>query len=123
MVGLLARRFFAAWQIAWEEARGRNLKIAGPNVTDFEPAYNAGWLGEFRHTGMLPGVHTDNLFVERATEPETFDHKIAGKRLARLFRFNLVRKAQLLQDIGAWAGVPTLMCTHVTWSLRRIDRS
>ena len=114
--------FFAAWQIAWEEARGRNLKIAGPNVTDFEPAYNAGWLGEFRRSGMLPGVHTDNLFVERATEPEAFDHKIAGKRLARLFRFNLVRKAQLLQDIGAWAGVPTLMCTHVTWSLRRIDR-
>jgi len=114
--------FFAAWQIAWEEARGRNLKIAGPNVTDFEPAYNAGWLGELRRAGVLPSVHTDNLFVERATEPEAFDHKIAGQRLARLFRFNLVRKAQLLQDIGAWAGVPTLMCAHVTWSLRRIAR-
>lgn len=114
--------FFAAWQIAWEEARGRNLAIAGPNVTDFEPLYNAGWLGELRRTGMLPSVHTDNLFVERSTEPEAFDHKIAGRRLAGLLRFNLVRKAQLLQDIGAWAGVPTLMCTHVTWSLRRIAR-
>ncbi|MFH1970406.1 MAG: hypothetical protein ABIJ53_08835 [Verrucomicrobiota bacterium] len=114
--------FFAAWQIAWEEARGRNLAIAGPNVTDFEPAYNAGWLGELRRAGVLPSVHTDNLFVERATEPEAFDHKIAGQRLASLFRFNLVRKAQLLQDIGAWAGVPTLMCAHVTWSLRRIAR-
>ncbi|MBU1857100.1 MAG: lipopolysaccharide kinase InaA family protein [Verrucomicrobia bacterium] len=114
--------FFVAWQIAWEEARGRNLAIAGPNVTDFEPAYNAGWLGEFRRSRVLPSVHTDNLFVERATEPEAFDHKIAGQRLASLFRFNLVRKAQLLQDIGAWAGVPTLMCAHVTWSLRRIAR-
>ncbi|MDP2990842.1 MAG: lipopolysaccharide kinase InaA family protein, partial [Kiritimatiellota bacterium] len=114
--------FFCAWQIAWEEARGRNLAIAGPNVTDFEPAYNAGWLGEFRRAGLLPSVHTDNLFVERATEPEAFDHRIAGQRLAGLLRFNLVRKAQLLQDIGAWAGVPTLMCAHVTWSLRRIDR-
>ncbi len=114
--------FFAAWQIAWEEARGRNLPIAGPNVTDFEPAYNTGWLGELRRAGMAPGVHTDNLFVERATEPEAFDHKIAGRRLANLLRFNLVRKAQLLQDIGAWAGVPALMCTHVTWSLRRIAR-
>ncbi|MCX6992835.1 MAG: hypothetical protein NT011_06795, partial [Kiritimatiellaeota bacterium] len=28
----------------------------------------------------------------------------------------------MLQDIGAWAGVPTLMCAHVTWSLRRIAR-
>lgn len=114
--------FFVAWQIAWEEARGRNLKIAGPNVTDFEPFCNAGWLGEFRRAGVLPSVHTDNLFVERATEPETFDHKIAGQHMASLFQFNLVRKAQLLQDIGAWAGVPTLMCTHVTWSLRRIAR-
>ncbi|MCX6992834.1 MAG: hypothetical protein NT011_06790 [Kiritimatiellaeota bacterium] len=65
--------FFVAWQIAWEEARGRNLRIAGPNVTDFEPLYNAGWLGEMRRTGVLPSVHTDNLFVERATEPEAFD--------------------------------------------------
>ncbi len=114
--------FFAAWQIAWEEARGRNLQIAGPNVTDFEPVYNAGWLGEMRRAGLLPGVHTDNLFAERATEPEAFDRKVAGRRLASLVRFNLVRKAQLLQDIGAWAGVPTLMCTHVAWSLRRIAR-
>ncbi|MCG2659514.1 MAG: hypothetical protein L6437_04615 [Kiritimatiellae bacterium] len=114
--------FFVAWQIAWEEARGRNRTIAGPNVTDFEPAYNAGWLGELRRAGVLPSVHTNNLFVERATEPEAFDHKIAGQRLASLFRFNLIRKAQLLQDIGAWAGVPTLMCAHVTWSLRRIAR-
>ncbi|MDD5679218.1 MAG: lipopolysaccharide kinase InaA family protein [Kiritimatiellae bacterium] len=114
--------FFNAWQIAWEEARGRNITIAGPNVTDFEPVYNAGWLGEMRRCGLLPGVHTDNLFVERATEPEAFDHKVAGQRLASLLRFNLVRKAQLLQDIGAWAGVPALMCAHVTWSLRRIAR-
>jgi|GEM_PF-94741 len=114
--------FFIAWQTAWEEAHGRNLKIAGPNVTDFEPLYNAGWLGEMRRSGLLPSVHTDNLFVERATEPEAFDRKIAGKRLAGALRFNLVRKAQMLQDIGAWAGVPTLMCAHVTWSLRRIAR-
>lgn len=120
--GYTPARFLIAWQIAWEEARGRDLSIAGPNITDFEPAYNAGWLGELRRGGVAPGVHTDNLFVERATEPETFDHKIAGRRLAKLLRFNLVRKAQLLQDIGAWAGVPTLMCTHVTWSLRRIAR-
>ncbi|MFA5043951.1 MAG: hypothetical protein WC567_08195 [Kiritimatiellia bacterium] len=114
--------FFAAWQIAWEEAHGRNLAIAGPNVTDFEPLYNAGWLGELRRAGMLPSVHTDNLFVERATEPEAFDRRIAGRRMAKLLRFNLARKAQLLQDIGAWAGAPTLMCTHVAWSLRRIAR-
>ncbi|MBI2438734.1 MAG: hypothetical protein HYV36_07995, partial [Lentisphaerae bacterium] len=109
--------FFAAWQIAWEEARGRNLTIAGPNITDFEPVYNAGWLGCLRRSRMPPSAHTDNLFVERCTEPEAFDHKIAGKRLARLLRFNLVRKAQLLSDIGAWAGVPTLICAHVSWSL------
>ncbi|MBI2439910.1 MAG: hypothetical protein HYV35_00900 [Lentisphaerae bacterium] len=115
--------FLAAWQIAWEEAHGRNLSIAGPNVTDFEPVYNAGWLGCLRRLRMAPSAHTDNLFVERCTEPEAFDHKIAGKSLAGLLRFNLVRKAQLLSDIGAWAGVPTLICAHVSWSLRRIARA
>lgn len=114
--------FLEAWRIAWEEARGRAMTVIGPNVTDFEPVYNIGWLAEFKRQGIMPAAHTDNLFVERATEPEAFDHKILGRTCAGLLRYDLVRKARLLRNIGAWFGVPTLICPHVAWSLRRIGR-
>jgi len=114
--------FLLCWQIAWEETQHHGLTLAGPNVTDFEPFYNVAILSELKRSGMLPAIHTDNLFVERATEPEALDHKILGRRLAGVLRFNLIRKAQILHDIGRWAGVPEFICSHVAWSLRRIAR-
>ena len=114
--------FPVLWAIAREEAQRRHVRVMGPNVTDFEPVYNLALLGTLRRRGQLPGLHSDNLFVERATEPETYDHKILGRQAAGLLKLNLVRKAQLLQDIGQWSGVPLTVCTHVSWSLRRIAR-
>ncbi len=120
--GYGAAGFLLAWRIAWEEARGRRLDVIGPNVTDFEPVYNAAWLGLLRRAGMPPARHTDNLFVERAGEPEVFDPKVCGRLLAGAARCDLPRKARLLQRIGAAAGVPDLVCAHTAWSLRRIGR-
>ncbi len=114
--------FLAAWQIAREEIARAGVRLAGPNVTDFEPVYNVALLGLMRARGCLPAVHTDNLFVERATEPEAYDHKIAGRILAPLLKYNLLKKAALLRRIAASAGVPSTMCTHVAWSGRRIAR-
>ena len=42
--------------------------------------------------------------------------------LAPALRFNLVRKARVLRDIGASFGVAKTICAHVSWSLRRITR-
>ncbi len=120
--GYTPAAFLISWQIAWEEAQRFKVRLAAPNVTDFEPFYNVAILSVLRRGGMLPALHSDNLFVERATEPEAFDHKILGRRLAGLIRCNLVRKARILRDIGLWAGVPETFCAHVTWSLRRIAR-
>jgi len=119
--------FLRAWDIAWEEAEGRRLTLAGPNVTDFEPFYNIPILEALRRRGRLPAIHTDNLFIERATEPESFDHKILGPRFAPLLGFNTVRKdtvrkAALLGEIGRHAGVARTFSTHVSWSFRRIRR-
>jgi len=114
--------FLQAWDIAWEEAEGRDVVLAGPNVTDFEPFYNIPILHAMRQRGRLPAVHTNNLFVERATEPEAFDHKILGHRCAGWIKFNTVKKASLLGAIGRWADVPRTFSMHVSWSLRRIRR-
>lgn len=114
--------FVAAWEIAHREVRQRGLVLAGPSITDFEPVWNVGVLAILRNRDMLPDLHTDNLFSERCTEPERFDHKVLGRRLAPLLRYNLVKKARVLARIGADAGVPRLMSPAAFWTLPRIAR-
>lgn len=114
--------YLTAWQIAYEVASVRKCSLAAPNVTDFEPVYNIAVLSGMKRRNILPAVHSDNLFVERATEPEAYDHKIAGKLFAGMLKFDLVRKARVLNDIAVMFGVPKTICSHVSWSLRRIER-
>jgi len=120
--GFTVPLYLRAWGIAWEEAQARKIVLAGPNVTDFEPFYNISILHALQRRGRLPAIHTNNLFVERATEPEAFDQKILGRRGAPWLKYNTGKKAALLGAIGRWAGVPRTFSTHVSWSLRRISR-
>lgn len=120
--GYTLNGFLHAWQIAHDEIRRRNIKLAGPNITDFEPTWNIGLLSILQRRGQLPDIHTDNLFSERCTEPERNDHKIFGHRLASLGGFRLVKKAFLLQQIGAHYGVPELHSPAAFWTLPRIQR-
>lgn len=114
--------FLTAWDIAFQAARAKGIKLAGPNITDFEPPYNIGILSILQQRGQLPDIHTDNLFSERCTEPERDDHKILGHRLAPLGGFRLVKKAFVLQEIGANFGVPEFYSPAAFWTLPRIHR-
>lgn len=114
--------FLQAWRTALTEARAAGVALAGVNVTDFEPVYNAGLLEILDRRGLLPAIHTDNLFAERAGEPENFDPKILGPRLAGALRFNLIRKARMLDAIARRHGIGDTVCTHAAWSGRRIRR-
>lgn len=114
--------FYTAWDIAWHEVKRRGLVLAGPSVTDFEPLWSIGVLANLQRRGRLPDVHTDNLFAERATEPERDDPKVLGQRFAGLLRMTLVKKARLLQRIGADFGVPRLFSPAAFWTLPRIQR-
>jgi len=114
--------FLAMWEIAHHEVRARGIRLAGPSVTDFEPPFNIGLLSLLQRRKQLPDVHTDNLFSERCTEPERYDHKVFGHLLAPLFRVNLIKKARLLQKIGADFGVPKLCSPAAFWTLPRIER-
>ncbi|MFP4069904.1 MAG: hypothetical protein ACLFVC_06955, partial [Opitutales bacterium] len=62
--------FLEAWDIAYRFCRHRSCLLVGPNVTDFEPQYNAGVLGILAKRKQLPDIHSNNLFAERAIEPE-----------------------------------------------------
>lgn len=120
--GYTLNGFLHAWQIAHYEIKRRNIKLAGPNITDFEPSWNIGLLSILQSRGQLPDIHTDNLFSERCTEPERNDHKIFGHQLASLGGFRLVKKAFLLQQIGADYGVPEFHSPAAFWTLPRIHR-
>ncbi len=120
--GYDTKGFFTTWQIAYEEIKGRNIKIAGPNISDFEPFYTFAVLERLRRNGVLPDFHTNNLFSERVTEPERFDHRILGFQWATLLKVNLVKKARLLHRIGARKGVDKMVSPSAFWTLPRIER-
>lgn len=120
--GYTLEGFLAAWDIAYHEVRRRDIRLAGPNITDFEPFYNIGLLSILKARNQLPDIHTDNLFSERCIKPEIDDHKILGRRLASLGGYRLVKKAFVLQEIGQHFGVPRLISPSAFWTLPRIHR-
>ncbi|MBA6413727.1 hypothetical protein H2508_11460 [Parahaliea sp. F7430] len=120
--GFSSRAFVVAWQIAAEEAATYQLCLAGPNVSDFEPLYNAAYLGMFKRLGSIPSLHTDNLFVERVMEPEALDHRAMGRAMRGLTKLNLIKKARVLQQIGADRGSPFLVSSYTCWTIKRLSR-
>ncbi|MFT5483852.1 MAG: hypothetical protein ACI9GW_002511, partial [Halieaceae bacterium] len=120
--GFGTRGYVLAWEIAKEEALGHKLKLAGPNVSDFEPLYNKIFLSAMRRAAGPPDIHTDNLFVERVLEPEAYDHRVLGTWATNLLRLNLVKKARVLRKIGEQNGVAETICTYKCWTTKRLNR-
>ena len=84
--------FIATWEIAYEFCQRQKITLVGPNVTDFEPQYNAGTLGALARRRILPDIHSNNLFAERSIEPEDADHKMLSYAFRHLHGYNLIRK-------------------------------
>ena len=114
--------FLSAWQIAHTLAKAAHVPIIGPNIQDFEPLYNIRALKQLQARQCLPDMQSNNLFVERVIEPEQPDHRIFKFRWTRVFKFNLIKKARLLQKIGADVGVPALVSPVAFWAIYRIQR-
>ncbi|HSH53394.1 MAG TPA: hypothetical protein VK967_00065 [Methylotenera sp.] len=114
--------FLHAWDIAYTEVKKRQIPLAGPNVTDFEPIYNIAILKILKAKNQLPDIHTNNMFSERVTEPERFDHRIFKYRWATIFKVNLIKKVRLLKKVSADFGVSSLMSPAAFWAIYRIQR-
>jgi|TARA_B110000879_G_scaffold206238_2_gene287905 hypothetical protein len=114
--------FLAAWESAYKEVKARKLTLVGPNVTDFEPTYNAGLLGMLKRRTVLPDINSNNLFAERATEPENVDQKILGQKLKNLHGYDLKKKIRLLGAIAGRNGISRNWSTSAFWTLPRIER-
>lgn len=114
--------FLMTWQIAYKAIKARNITLVGPNVQDFEPLYNVSLLKKFRQKKCLPDIHSNNLFSERTLEPERFDHRVFKYSWATFFKYNLVKKARLLQKIGQDFGVGRTISSAAFWAVYRIKR-
>jgi len=115
--------FLQAWRIAHQAIRRRGITLAGPNLTDFEPIYNIGILSILKARKQLPDVHTDNLFSERVSEPERFDHRIFKYRWATCFKYNLVKKARLFKKISTDFNISHFISPVAFWAIYRIERT
>ncbi len=112
----------AAWGIAVQQASAFELVLAGPNVSDFEPLYNASFLASMGRFGRSPQIHSDNLFVERVVEPEAYDHRVFGRFATHWLKLNLPKKARILRQIGLDNGIPETICTYKCWTTKRLAR-
>lgn len=120
--GLSSQGFLLANILGQEVATNFDIRLVGPNISDFEPLYNATYLGMFRRLGVTPDIHSDNLFVERVVEPEAFDHRVLGAMAREPLKLNLIKKARILKAIGARTGTNELMCTYTCWTIKRLHR-
>ncbi len=120
--GYTLNGFLAMWDIAYRQIREHGITLAGPNLTDFEPIYNIGILSMLKARNQLPDIHTDNLFSERVSEPERFDHRIFKYRWATWFKYNLVKKARLFRKITTDFDIRNFISPVAFWAIYRIER-
>lgn len=120
--GFTLNGFLKAWAITHQLVKARNIILAGPNVTDFELPYNIGLLSIFKAQKTLPDIHTNNLFSERISQPERYDHRVFGFRWSTIFKVNLVKKAKLLKKISTDFGIKHLISPAAFWAIYRIER-
>lgn len=118
--GCTWRGYLKMWRIACKCAH--DIKLAGPNVSDFDPAYNIGLLSWMSRLGRFPDIHTNNLFVERAIEPEAVDLRKGGRIAAKVLKLDLARKAAVLKAISTRFGISQTYCTHTCWTNKRLRR-
>ncbi len=111
-----------AWDTALELTHAEDITLVGPNVSDFEPLYNASFLRFMKRLGRAPEIHSDNLFVERVVEPEAYDHRVFGRLATPLLKLNLLKKARILSYIGASNGSLETVCTYKCWTAKRLSR-
>jgi len=109
--------YVAAFLIARDAAAASDAALIGPNVSDFAPYFMAALLAELRARGVRLPYISDNLFVDRAGQPENFDDHVLHPWTRRLHRLDVARKACVLDTLARQAGMGPPICTYVYWTI------
>ena len=120
--GYTVADYVAACRTAHELASARGLEILGPNTSDFAPYFTVGILQACRRAGVRFAALTDNLFVDRAGAPETYDPSVAGRALRNVARLDLTRKSAALAAIAKAFGIDRTYSTYAYYTLSASGR-
>jgi hypothetical protein len=105
------------FSLAKKTADRFGVELIGPNIQDFAPYFLAGVLGELRRAGISLPLVTDNLFVDRAGQPEEYDVHVSRPLLHWVHRLDLARKSWYLDLIARANGMGPPICTYVYWTI------
>ncbi|MBI3814300.1 MAG: hypothetical protein HY279_07545, partial [Nitrospinae bacterium] len=109
--------YITALKIASETAKKYDVNIFAPNIQDFEPFYQIAIFEAMKDERIDIQGSTDNLFVDRAGQPEAFDEHVLGKFLRNLTKMDLLNKSRFLNLISEKYGVKTFVCSFTQWNL------
>lgn len=109
--------YITAFSLARKVADPFAVELIGPNVQDFAPYFLAALLSELcRAEIRLPFV-TDNLFVDRAGQPESHDVHVLRSTLSAIHRLDLARKSYYLDLIARANAMGPPICTYAYWTI------
>jgi hypothetical protein len=109
--------YITALKIASDTAKKYDVNIFAPNIQDFEPFWQIAIFEAMKDEGIYIQGSTDNLFVDRAGQPEVFDEHVLGKFLKNLAKMDLLNKSRFLDSISEKYGVKTFVCSFTQWNL------
>ncbi len=108
--------YAAACSIAQEVASAHGARIVGPNVSDFAPYFTVPLLSACRGAGVRFDAMSDNLFVDRAGAPETYDSSVLGRGLRNVGKFDLAGKSGVLARVARAYGIERVFCTYTYYT-------
>lgn len=115
--GYTIQDYVTTFSIAREIAGEFGVELIGPNVSDFAPYFLAALLAELRRAGIRLPFVSDNLFVDRAGQPENYDEHVLSRWLVRFHRLDLARKTYVLDVMARAAAMGPPICTYVYWTI------
>ncbi len=110
-------------KIASELMTKYNVKILGPNISDFAPYFLITILRLLHKKDIHFDMVTDNLFVDRAGQPEEYDKHILGHLFKKIARMNLLKKSKMINDIAKIYGCEYPICTYTYWTIDTENRN
>jgi hypothetical protein len=109
--------YITSLKIASEAAKKYGVNIFAPNIQDFEPFWQVAIFEAIKDKGINIQGSTDNLFVDRAGQPEAFDEHVLGRWLKGMAGMDLINKSRFLDLISERYGIKTFICSFTQWNL------
>lgn len=109
--------YITSLKIASEVAKKYKVNIYAPNIQDFEPFWQVAIFETIKDEGINIQGSTDNLFVDRAGQPEAFDEHVLGRWLKDMAGMDLINKSRFLDLISERYGIKTFISSFTQWNL------